>query len=79
MFVCGGGWGHRHEHDEHRGKYTDFGLMKMDIECMKQLNINAVRTCHYPNRNLWCVCVCMYVCVCVLISGVCVCVCVCVC
>ena len=43
----------RHEHDERTGKYTDFASMKLDIECMKQLNINAVRCSHYPNRNLW--------------------------
>lgn len=43
----------RHEHDERTGKYTDWKSMKLDIECMKQLNINAVRGCHYPNRNLW--------------------------
>ena len=24
-----------------------------DIECMKRNNINAVRTCHYPDRTTW--------------------------
>jgi beta-galactosidase len=43
----------RHEHDDRTGKYTDWQSMKLDIECMKQLNINAVRGCHYPNRSLW--------------------------
>ena len=27
--------------------------MRRDIEAMKKLNFNAVRTCHYPNNNLW--------------------------
>ena len=24
-----------------------------DIQLMKQFNLNAVRTCHYPDNNLW--------------------------
>ena len=27
--------------------------MRLDIETMKKLNINAVRTCHYPNNDRW--------------------------
>ena len=27
--------------------------MRLDIETMKSLNFNAVRTSHYPNNNLW--------------------------
>lgn len=27
--------------------------MIQDIKVMKQLNINAVRTCHYPDDNRW--------------------------
>ena len=27
--------------------------MRKDILVMKQLNVNAVRTCHYPNDPLW--------------------------
>ncbi len=27
--------------------------MIKDIELMKQFNLNAVRTCHYPNRYEW--------------------------
>ena len=29
------------------------GAMLQDIRIMKQFNINAVRTCHYPDDNLW--------------------------
>ncbi|EKX47903.1 hypothetical protein GUITHDRAFT_162620 [Guillardia theta CCMP2712] len=43
----------RHEHDDKTGKYTSLSSMLLDIQLMKQLNMNAVRTCHYPNRNLW--------------------------
>ena len=27
--------------------------MRLDIETMKSLNFNAVRTCHYPDNDLW--------------------------
>lgn len=27
--------------------------MLQDIQIMKQFNLNAVRTCHYPDDNLW--------------------------
>ena len=27
--------------------------MRLDIETMKKLNFNAVRTCHYPDNDLW--------------------------
>lgn len=27
--------------------------MLQDIQIMKRFNINAVRTCHYPDDNLW--------------------------
>ena len=27
--------------------------MRLDIETMKKLNFNAVRTCHYPNSDRW--------------------------
>ena len=27
--------------------------MIQDIKVMKEYNINAVRTCHYPDNNLW--------------------------
>lgn len=43
----------RHEHDEVLGHVPTKDLMIKDIKLMKQYNINAVRTCHYPNDPLW--------------------------
>jgi beta-galactosidase len=43
----------RHEHDERRGKSVTVEGMLADIRLMKQHNINAVRTCHYPNDERW--------------------------
>ena len=43
----------RHEHDQHHGRTITVDGMIKDIELMKQFNINAVRTCHYPNRYEW--------------------------
>ncbi|MFT3823576.1 MAG: glycoside hydrolase family 2 TIM barrel-domain containing protein [Chitinophagaceae bacterium] len=43
----------RHEHDDVNGHTTDRALMVKDIRMMKELNINAVRTSHYPNDPLW--------------------------
>ncbi|MCL4841996.1 MAG: DUF4981 domain-containing protein [Bryobacteraceae bacterium] len=39
----------RHEHDPDRGKVPTEALMRRDLELMKQFNVNAVRTSHYPN------------------------------
>ncbi|MEN7550824.1 glycoside hydrolase family 2 TIM barrel-domain containing protein [Rapidithrix thailandica] len=39
----------RHEHDEFRGHVVSEESMIEDIRLMKQFNINAVRTSHYPN------------------------------
>jgi beta-galactosidase len=39
----------RHEHDEILGHVPTRALMLKDIQLMKQHNINAVRTSHYPN------------------------------
>ena len=39
----------RHEHDPERGHVVDEDSMLEDIRLMKRLNINAVRTAHYPN------------------------------
>ena len=39
----------RHEHDPERGHVVDEAGMLEDIRLMKRLNINAVRTAHYPN------------------------------
>lgn len=43
----------RHEHDDLLGHVPTLALMKKDIQLMKQFNINAVRTCHYPNDPMW--------------------------
>jgi beta-galactosidase len=43
----------RHEHDERRGKALTMESMLADILLMKTYNINAVRTCHYPNDERW--------------------------
>lgn len=43
----------RHEHDPHSCRVVSMESMEKDIELMKQFNINAVRTSHYPNREEW--------------------------
>lgn len=43
----------RHEHDEVLGHVPTRELMIKDIRLMKQFNINAVRTSHYPNDPEW--------------------------
>lgn len=43
----------RHELDPDGGYVVSRQRMIQDIRMMKQLNINAVRTCHYPDDNLW--------------------------
>lgn len=43
----------RHEIDPDGGYVVSRERMLQDIQMMKKLNINAVRTCHYPNANLW--------------------------
>jgi beta-galactosidase len=43
----------RHEHDPDRGHAISGALMLEDIRLMKQFNINAVRTSHYPNQTRW--------------------------
>lgn len=37
-----------HEHNPLTGHYTDKELILKDLLLMKSLNINAIRTCHYP-------------------------------
>ncbi len=39
----------RHDHDPLTGRVVSRELMHKDFELMKKLNINAVRTSHYPN------------------------------
>ena len=41
----------RHEFDCDRGRVMTRELMLRDIRDMKSMNINAVRTCHYPNTT----------------------------
>ncbi|HVU23298.1 MAG TPA: glycoside hydrolase family 2 TIM barrel-domain containing protein [Opitutus sp.] len=43
----------RHEWDPDRGQVMTRERMIEDIRLMKQNNINAVRTCHYPNVPEW--------------------------
>ncbi|MDR0743275.1 MAG: DUF4981 domain-containing protein, partial [Tannerella sp.] len=43
----------RHEMDPKTGYYVSRERMLQDIKIMKEKNINAVRTCHYPDNNLW--------------------------
>ena len=43
----------RHEMNPNTGYYVTREDMVRDIQIMKELNINAVRTCHYPNSPLW--------------------------
>ena len=43
----------RHETDPDKGKTLSYKRMVQDITIMKQFNINAVRTSHYPNNTIW--------------------------
>lgn len=43
----------RHELDPDGGYIVSVDRMIQDIKIMKQLNINAVRTCHYPDDPRW--------------------------
>ncbi len=40
----------RHEMDPDRGRAVPVELMRKDLEMMKALNFNAIRTSHYPNH-----------------------------
>ena len=37
-----------HEHNEFTGHYTDREYIRRSLLVMKQLNVNTIRTCHYP-------------------------------
>ena len=37
-----------HEHDDEKGHVVDEALLLKDLRLMKANNINAIRTCHYP-------------------------------
>ncbi len=43
----------RHDHDHKTGKTISRELMEQDARTMKQFNINAVRSSHYPNDPYW--------------------------
>lgn len=43
----------RHEFNVHNGRAVTVEDMLWDIRFLKQHNINAVRTSHYPNQSLW--------------------------
>lgn len=43
----------RHDHDDMTGKAVSLAVMEADVRLMKQFNINAVRTSHYPNDPAW--------------------------
>lgn len=43
----------RHELDPDGGYVVSVERMIQDIQMMKQLNVNAVRTCHYPDDPRW--------------------------
>ncbi|MCM1123650.1 MAG: beta-galactosidase [Eubacterium sp.] len=43
----------RHEWSAEGGRCVGVKDMEWDIECFKRNNINAVRTCHYPDQLIW--------------------------
>lgn len=43
----------RHEMDPDGGYVVSVDRMVEDIKIMKQMNVNAVRTCHYPDDPRW--------------------------
>lgn len=43
----------RHELDPDNGYVITRERMIQDLQIMKKFNLNAVRTCHYPDNNLW--------------------------
>jgi beta-galactosidase len=43
----------RHETDPYTGHVVSKASMEKDIKLMKQFNINAVRSSHYPNHSYW--------------------------
>ncbi len=43
----------RHDHDPVTGKAVSREVMEADLRLMKQFNVNAVRTSHYPNDPYW--------------------------
>ena len=43
----------RHEWDPKTGRCLSQEQMEEDIHILKSLNINAIRTSHYPNNSYW--------------------------
>ena len=43
----------RHDHHPDHGKAVPYETLLQDVRLMKQFNINAVRTSHYPNDPRW--------------------------
>ncbi len=43
----------RHEHDPLKGRTMTREIIEKDMQLMKQLNVNAIRTSHYPNDPLF--------------------------
>jgi len=43
----------RHEHNAFTGHVVSHEQMERDVLLMKENNINAVRTCHYPDDEYW--------------------------
>lgn len=43
----------RHEHNDSLGHTQTREIMMNDLKLIKQLNMNSVRTCHYPNHPLF--------------------------
>lgn len=43
----------RHDHDPEQGRTVSEARMRQDILLMKRHNINAVRTAHYPNNEVF--------------------------
>ena len=43
----------RHEHNAFTGHVVSREQMERDVQLMKANNINAVRTCHYPDDEYW--------------------------
>ncbi len=43
----------RHEHEARHGRAVPLPHMVEEIKLMKKLNINSVRTCHYPDDPIW--------------------------
>lgn len=42
-----------HEHDQFTGRYVSEELMRKDFELLRKYNVNTVRTCHYPQAEMF--------------------------